>query len=565
MKKLIIPLSLMTLAMIPTGCTPKDNNAKIANELSNNITELMESAKRVSDIDENKLTIDKLHDKTTINNDYKTKKTYTNNTIRKLAKNNQKANDGLYNKQTTFVKTNSNNGSNFSKNTAKNNSYNRNLDFLYTNDYNNLDNYVSDNGNHTNKYGTSEYNSRFTSNTENKALITYLEKIQDLHAICNDTCAASHDLDSLKSELITSCNNCNTLLKKVQNGEVSLTEEQKNTLCEYNNTLQGCINDLNSCKNCSEDVNLINSLKGNFSNNCDTLVAKYLKVLNNLDINGSYCNNAQCTVAEINNYISNICGEKVNNYVRRYKFDNYAIDNTPSNKTIDNNQPIQNKENKITTENTNTNTSNNLEKEIKNTQKTQPNTNYDNSNTANKQRVNNQSTPSRKLTPVYTAQNSNQKTQNNTQTLNNTKNDINKQNTPTTYPMPRPTNNNQKQNVYGGSAPKPVPEQNFPNRHPLTKDIKQNPNRQQANAQNSKNSGEVVTYNNRYNDSFAVSTPSPKVDYKQVSTNNQTNKTAELKTTTRKNTSKPTFTNKVLMFGPQNVRANKGIMTLEEM
>ena len=83
MKKILLPLSLMTLAILPAGCMAKSNNASVANDLSNNITELMESAKRVTDIDESKLKIDKLNDKTDINNDYKLQENNTYKNIKK--------------------------------------------------------------------------------------------------------------------------------------------------------------------------------------------------------------------------------------------------------------------------------------------------------------------------------------------------------------------------------------------------------------------------------------------------------------------------------------------------
>ncbi len=591
MKKLLIPLSLMALTMLPTGCMTKDNtNADIAKSLSNSITEVMESAKKVADIDENKLAINELNGKTNLNKDYtKDNSTYKNRTIRKLVKNNKNGANNSYQKSTTFTQNNINNGSVYSKYVGNNGAYNKNSVNTATQSNNTQNNnFVSDSGHNTYKYSTAEYNPRFTNTNQNVALTNYMEKIQDLYAICNDTCAASSDLDGLKDELINTCNNCNNLLKKVQNGEVKLTQEQQNTLCEYNKTLQSCIDDLNSCRSCSEDVNIINTLKGNFSNNCDTLVAKYLKVLNNLDINGSYCNNAQCTVAEINNYISGICGESVNNYVSRYRFDSYAVeDNTKKQDSSNSASSSQNNNINNTTNNTqqNNNTSNNAQNSAKNNQYTKPETesqtkqnatnaqnNSQNQVVTNQQKTY-QNTPSKQVTPVYTQ--SNKTTQNSsTQKVVNNKPNANNQNRPTTYPMPRPVNNGvqqntntqPKQNVYGGSAPKTTPEYDTPNRHPLTKDIKQNPNKQAVNSQNSKTADEVVTYNNRYNDYFAVSTPSPKSQYSGVSAkNNSTDTNTSYRADSKKVYSRPSFTNHQIMFGPKDVRANNKVMTLEEI
>ncbi len=626
MKKLFIPLSLMALTMA-TGCSmTKNNNADITKELSTNISELIETTKKVKNIDETKLMIDDLGSQTDANKDYKTsekvKNSYKAKVIRKLTQDNQTQNSNYY-KQKVFRNTNNNNNSgplytrfrgktianqqNNSQNltsesnkniTNNSNTINKNV---YTNSSNQTtskteNTYVTDSGKVSDRYYTSRYTPRFSSNEidNNLMLTNYIEKIQDLYAICNDTCAASYDLESLKSELINTCNNCNRLLGKVKNGEVKLSSQQIKTLGEYNKTLQSCINDLNKCKDCSEDVNIINTLKGNFSNNCDSLVAKYLKVLNNLDTNGSLCNNAQCTVAEINNYISSICGENVKNYTNRYKFDDYEIDkeflidqNTkPQEKTSNTTPttPIQNQTNtQNKTQNTTTNSTTTQNATTTPTNSTTVKTqNYVSYPVKNIQQPTSQNKGQNAAQPVVNTQ-----TQADTQTgltaQNNSSQNQNNQvslapKDHTTYPMQNPNNSDRLAAQSSQNTPNTnLPNKQFdtPNRHPLTKDIKQNPNKQTVGvntqnnsfaSQSNESAKEIVTYNNRHNVVLNTSTPAPKSSFHKVTnTANGENKTTDYRTDHKKITQTPSFTNSTLFMGPQHVRANNSIMTLEEI
>ena len=626
MKKLFIPLSLMALTMA-TGCSmTKNNNADITKELSTNISELIETTKKVKNIDETKLMIDDLGSQTDTNKDYQTnnqvKNSYKARVIRKLTQNNQTQTEN-YNKQKVFRNTNNNyysgplytrfrgktiaNQQKTNQNLTSDSSKNINSNTtatnknVYTNDSNKAtpqaqNTYVTDSGKISDRYYTSRYTPRFSSNEidNNLMLTNYIEKIQDLYAICNDTCAASYDLEALKSELISTCNNCNRLLSKVKNGEVKLSSQQIKTLGEYNKTLQSCINDLNKCKDCSEDVNIINTLKGNFSNNCDSLVAKYLKVLNNLDTNGSLCNNAQCTVAEINNYISSICGENVKNYTNRYRFDDYEIDkdflidqNTKPQENTSNTTPTTPIQNQTNTQNKTQNTTTNGTTTQNNTTtlanpttvKTQ---NYVSYPVKNIQQQNSQNNGQNTAQPVVntqtqvdtqkgsTVQNSGSQNQNNQVSVAPKDH--------STYPMQNPNNPNRfagqpSQNTTSNSSQNN--QFDTPNRHPLTKDIKQNPNKQTVgvNTQNrsfatqsNESAKEIITYNNRHNVVRNTSTPAPKSSLHQVTNNtNSENKTTDYRTDSKKITQTPSFTNATLFMGPQNVRANNGIMTLEEI
>ncbi len=335
MKKLLIPLSLVSLALIPAGCNGNtDNNANVTKALQSSLNEIIATTKKVSNIDENKLVIDELNKSTNINNDYKNNSLYQKNLSN--ANNKGKLYSYRYRVKKPYTQA-----KNVSTNSVNKNLINNTKQVNTSDNYNYPDvtnnNYVTDTANNTNRYYTSKYEPRYTdtfANT-NSTLTSYLEKIQDLYTICNDTCLASYDAESLQDELINTCNSCNNLLSKVNSGEITLSQNQLETLSAYNTTLQSCIDDLKSCRDCTEDVNMINALKGNFSNNCDTLVAKYLKVLNNLDTNNSYCNNAKCTVTEINNFINSINGKANNTYNSRYYYDNEqkTQNNTQSSQT----------------------------------------------------------------------------------------------------------------------------------------------------------------------------------------------------------------------------------------
>lgn len=585
MKKLIIPLSLMGLALLPMGCGAQDTNANIANMMSKSLNEMIQTTEKIKDIDENKLLIKDLNETTNINEDYNKDNTnnsrpiYTRRPATSIVKNNSSrrydrtdntvynGNDRVYrpnnfgNRQyykklanqnvnnanrsttTTYNSNVTNNGvtryyRNMNNPNVKGNLINNTYRDVKTSDNYNYPNitsttgtYTSDTATSTNRYYTSRYVPRYTDTvvTSNSALTNYLEKIQDLYTICNDTCAASYDLDNLKAEIVSSCQSCNDLLSKVKSGEIKLTNDQINTLTAYNNTLQGCINDLKSCKDCSEDVSIISTLKGNFSNNCDTLVAKYLKVLNNIDTNNSLCNNARCTVSEINNYISGICGEKVNNYSSRYIYDydydyNRDYNNTTNNQT-NNNSNNQNNQN-ITNNQTQNNTNNSSQSNINN---------QNTSNSSNSQVVDNKA--------------NNQTNRNNTNNVNNTtrpnvstNNQNNRPYTPNTNPytkdikegsvgsMPNPFAKDKVNNTYGGQS---------------VKTTTPSPNRNVNNGVTT-----LPARDPRPVNTF-TSTPSPKTKV----VNNNTNYLTDAQKV------HPTTFSGAMMLGPQNVRA--GVKTLE--
>lgn len=574
MKKLLIPLSLISLAMIPTGCNNVEKTeTNVAKTLSDNLTQMIESVNKVSDIDENKLAIEEISNTTDVNSDYKNQnvnnyRRQINRSLLKTPKTDKNGKTTYYNRNATFRKSTYG-----GKNTALNNNKNVNLDNKATNSVDNISypnisnqngNYVTDGATDTNRYYTAKYTPRYTNTmtSSNTTLTNYIEKIQDLYTICNDTCAASYELEDLKAEIVDSCNNCKTLADKVNNGEITLTKSQKKTLEEYNKTLQSCINDLNSCKSCQGDVDMISSLKGNFSNNCDTLVAKYLKVLNNLDTNTSICNNARCTVAEVNNYISSICGEsKVNTYNRYERFYEIDKDFSVDSKTTEinnTNSTINTQQNKNNA--TNSQTTSSPTQNTNNTYNTIPTQNATNSSLNSYAKP--ITTPTNTAKPVVNQSGQyngiNQYNQNKTNTQAENKvdnvatsaqnNQINNTQKPAAYPMPRPTQNT-------------TTNQYAPNRHPLTKDIKENPNKTFAQNNN------MAQHTTATNDSVKnAATPAPRTYHQGIATNGKNATNTLYRSNSQRIQNKPTFSSQtVLMFGPNNVRANKDIMTLEEI
>ncbi len=581
MKKLLIPLSLMTIAMIPTGCTNVEKTeSNVAKTLSDNLTQMIESVNKVSDIDENKLAIEEISKTTDVNKDYKKQnvnnyRRHINRSLLKTPKTDKNGTTSYYNRNATFRKSTYG-----GKNTALNGNKTTNLDNKTTNSVDNISypninsnngNYVTDGATDTNRYYTAKYTPRYTNTmtSSNATLTNYIEKIQDLYTICNDTCAASYELEDLKAEIVDSCNNCKNLADKVNNGEIMLTNSQKKTLEEYNKTLQSCINDLNGCKSCQGDVDMISSLKGNFSNNCDTLVAKYLKVLNNLDTNTSICNNARCTVAEVNNYIASICGEsKVNTYNRYDRF--YEIDKDFS---VDTKTTEINNTNNATNTQQNQNSATNSQATNKANSTTQS-ANKNNQNATTQTTTNNNTnsyttpvtTPTNVAKPVvnqsgqynginqYGQNKANSQAENKvdnvaTSTQNNQVNNTQK---PTTYPMPRPAQNT-------------TTNQYAPNRHPLTKDIKENPNINKTFTQN--NFGTTTQQSSATYDSVKnTATPAPKTYHQGIATNGRNANNTLYRSNSQRIQNKPTFSSqRLMMFGPNNVRAGKDIMTLEEI
>ncbi len=569
MKKLLIPLSLMTVTAIATGCSmsPKtsisDNN--VAKSLSNNLTELVETTKKVKDIDENKLIINELSPNSNINKDYQTNNNTSSYKYNGKWVNNGNGsyiNNGSYNKQSSI--NNSYNNAN-SKSTANSKS---NINNTQVNANTQTNNYVTDGGTLTDRYATPQYNPRYTKvmTSGNASLAGYMEKIQDLYSICNDTCAVSTDLEGLKNELINSCNNCNNLLARVKNGEIKLSTSQIKTLNEYNRTLQSCINDMKSCKDCSEDVNIINTLKGNFSNNCDTLVAKYLKVLNNLDTNSSLCNNARCTVAEINNYISSISGGQnvktsTNRYTRYERF--YDIDpefsvdgqntiNTNQNQIPNNPKPTQS--NTITTNTLNPNPSNNI---VNTTNTTSTNTNK---TTTTQNPTSNNTTSSNTALSNQKVNNSNINKTSSQSTNVYAGNKIVRNGT-TYYPIKPANTDNATTYPFRQNTTKTNTTANpdyVPNTHPHTKDIKET-NTEYINRFN--NSKKVFAQEStNTNQNVKMSAPAPQGNYAKYTTS-----ASDLKTSDSTIKSKPSYTNSTLDISQKHVRANNNtqIMTLE--
>lgn len=641
MKKLLIPLSLMSLALIPTGCNNAGMvNNNVAESLSKNLTEMIETTKKVSNIDENKLIIDELNARTDINRDYNnenvnnarpvyrrnyqngivknwapyrstnntnnvnnasnTRRTSTRNSDRVYRPNNFVNTYNRYNKKTnntyggntpTPYSTNVNkNVYNSTTNSTTNNGVRSTDNYNYPNVNSSSQNYVNDTAGETNRYYTSQYLPRYTDTvaTSNSTLTNYLEKIQDLYTICNDTCAASNDLEMLKDELISSCSSCNELLGKVKTGEVTLTKTQIETLNAYNNTLQSCISDLKSCKDCNEDINMINLLKGNFSNNCDTLVAKYLKVLNNIDTNNSYCNNAKCTVSEINNYINSICGQKsVNNgYISRYYYPNYRPNRTPDeynngqNSTNNNNNNSSsnatNNQNGLNNNTTNPNATNNQNATSNNQSVTNngsnPNNNVANnttsstsqSNSTSSNLVNNVTRPSTTQNTTNTNNSSNTVNNSNRQNVNQNNNTVNGYTgNQMSRPVIRPNINHPTKDIKPGDLINNNSNANKPMTLPLTdKDYNRTNssnntvNNQFVSARPNKSIGSgvsksVVTYGDRYAN-VKLATPSPKVEYSAVSIKNDKN--TNYLTNAKKN--KPMTLEAQANLGPKNVRAN---------
>ena len=554
MKKLLIPLSLMTLALIP-GCMadkPANVNENIAKTLSSNISQIMESIKYVNDIDENKLLIDELHSKTITNQDYSTGTENINN-IPKIPP--KTISDGLVKRNTTKVYP-------ARRVSANNTFFNQNNNTAYSPIKNQTTkgDYVSDAGVKTNRAYTAQYNPRYTLSTSSNTtqLTSYMEKIQDLYTICNDTCAASYDLESLKTELLTSCNNCKNLLDKVNQGKISLTDTQTKTLKEYNDTLQGCINDLKSCKSCADDVNIINSLKGNFSNNCDTLVAKYLKVLNNLDTNNSYCNNAKCTVAEINNYIAGITND--NSYVNKSYQSRYVIydeDNQPNN-YINKTDNINNQKATTPSINNTSNTTTNNSTSLSNTNNI--------SNTSSSSTTNN--TTQQTNNNIYSATSATNKATSNTTSAQS-------QNTPNTMPAQTSQNNSSKSYQSAQYTSRPY---SSPNNPSTTTDNQSNTQNNAVYSQSSSRQGTTITQPIRpTNSNNSLDNTRKSIQSRQNSTTTQNatnNRTFDIKENER-NPQQNNYNNNVPKPAPHRtkdikdadyryINGNKGIKTLEE-
>ena len=448
MKKFLFIIPMMFAAVSMVGCNGENTETNnMTKQIDNSINNVINSTRRIKTLDNDKLTIEELTQLTNTNNDYKN----VNNSTKYA----QNGTNKVVNNSTQNINNTQYNG------IARNSTLISNT----TRDVNNntINSYVTDGNTATNRYTTAKYEPRFVATTTDTSqkLTNYVERIQDLYNICNDACGANALLGSMKQDLIQSCNNCKNLLSQVKTGKITLTEKELETLDDYCDTIDNCVINLNNCQDCTGDVQLINALKGNFSNNCDSLVAKYLKVINNLDANINICNSAKCSIDELNNYISKLTNKNsttdsvsnaTNNgilknntttYRPKYYYNNTANNSklTPNNQnnyTTNNNftntqqktstttsSPVYSQTNKTVVDNSQNNANNNTTitkpRIISSTIPNKPNTTStqniyrNNVNTSNQRRINNYSTTT---TNDNTVKNTVAQTTNHTTTVN---------------------------------------------------------------------------------------------------------------------------------------------------
>lgn len=119
------------------------------------------------------------------------------------------------------------------------------------------------------KYVNSTSQNFSTDNLQN-----YFAKIQDLYNTCADCICANSECNNCKQELKVACNNCKSLCDKLNDGSITLTEEQISECNDCLNNLNECMNKLNSTKG---DLNsllstlrpLLNNYYGNFTSLCE--------------------------------------------------------------------------------------------------------------------------------------------------------------------------------------------------------------------------------------------------------------------------------------------------------
>lgn len=360
MKKILCSMSLMLLAIVLVGCAG-DTQAQAGSRLSMTLDNLTQATTRVVTIKNTDLQIDELNRNMGIRNSTNNTTNSVNNVARNTAgtmdlnsdyQNNGTAynrrviNNNAYNQNNSrfyntndvannyagnsnydatakygmYENTNANNISAFDNQKATNRWTTNSNQRIYGNtnqDVNTQDSaFITDTGTSTNRTSTARYTPRFIRGATvqtTDGLNNYIERIEDLYMISLDSCAANDNLSSVKSGLVNCCDNSKKLVDKIKSGEVRLTQSQINTLNQYNSTLMNSLSNINRSNMASKDVQTIIDLKKNFSQNCDSLTAKYLKVLNNMDMCISSCNAAQSTVLELNNYVTSLLNNNAAN------------------------------------------------------------------------------------------------------------------------------------------------------------------------------------------------------------------------------------------------------------
>ena len=211
--------------------------------------------------------------------------------------------------------------------------------------------------------GTYSYKPKYINNvTENfnrDCLDDYIRKIEIIYGECADCIGCNAECKNEKTILQQNINDCRTLIRKMRDGTISLSDDEISTCNDCLNNLNDCINRLNSTKNnVKSKEKSVNNLKKNFSSMQTDLENAYSKLLDALE------NRLNC-LTECNDCMNCICNTINNTNVDMAD----ALKNrTNTNEIIDYNQEYELEDNNFSQSANNINNNSNKSNYYQNTQ-----------------------------------------------------------------------------------------------------------------------------------------------------------------------------------------------------
>lgn len=147
-----------------------------------------------------------------------------------------------------------------------------------------------------------------------------------LQNLSNDCKNLSVEFVNAKANVMKSCNDTKTNLKKLRDSKKSISQDDLRTLTSYYEVVKDCINNVKSCKSCTNNIKDIDKRKVNLASNYGTINSDFLQIYNKLDSNCCALNNINYCVNEINCFVQSLNGEEcpqsqnVNPYLRNNRY-----------------------------------------------------------------------------------------------------------------------------------------------------------------------------------------------------------------------------------------------------
>ena len=116
----------------------------------------------------------------------------------------------------------------------------------------------------------------------------------ELTNLSTTACNSCRNYISKKDALLNSCNTCKNELVNILNNNISLDNNQLNTLKDYNSKLTEMLNNLSGCQNCQESANNIKN-----QNNNVLMSSRYKTLTDNLNTTSNYFEKTNTAVTDI--------------------------------------------------------------------------------------------------------------------------------------------------------------------------------------------------------------------------------------------------------------------------